>query len=317
MAGSMAAVSAWAQAPVKQHRIALVMPAGSRESPTFPTFLPELARLGDVEGQSLLVEYFSPAGHVERYDDLARQVVDRNPDVIVTFGTMAPALVSETHTIPIVAVLGDALALGLVTSLARPGGNLTGPSTYAGIEVEGKRMELLKEAVPSAKRVAMMGTQVLAGDVYAAAWSKRREYAAKLGISLVEALLRNATPQEIERGFGELMRDSDAMLMGPEGVFTPQARLIIQLAQEHRLPAMYPAGFYTELGGLMAYTPDFAEVGRQLADYVHRILHGEWPGDIPINQATRFKLKINLKAARAISLTVPQSILARADEVIE
>src|SRR6266542_1190287 len=139
-------------------------------------------------------------------------------------------------------------------------------------------MELLKEAVPSAKRVAMLGTQTLTGDAYAPAWSKRREYAAKLGISLVEALLRDATPQEIERGFAEFMRDSDAMILVSEGVFSPQARLIIQLAQENRLPAMYPLGFYTELGGLMAYTPDLTEVGRQLADYVHRILHGEWPG---------------------------------------
>jgi putative ABC transport system substrate-binding protein len=230
---------------------------------------------------------------------------------------MAPMLISETHTIPIVAILGDPVAAGLVTSLALPGGNLTGPSTYAGIEVEGKRMALLKEAVPSAKRVAMLGTQILAGDVYAPAWSNRREYAAKLGISLVEALLRDATPQEIKRGFAELMHDSDAMLLVAEGVFNPQARLIIQLAQENRLPAMYPFGFYTELGGLMAYTPDFAEVERQLADYAHRILHGAWPGDIPINQATRFKFEINLQAAKALGLTVPPSLLARADEIIE
>jgi putative ABC transport system substrate-binding protein len=317
MAGSMAAVSARAQAPPKQYRIALVMPAGSRESPAFVPFLPELGRLGDVEGQNLLVEYFSAEGHVERYADLARQVVGRNPDVIVTFGIMAPILMSETQTIPIVAVLGDPLALGLVKSLARPGGNLTGPSTY-GIEVEGKRMELLKEAVPSAKRVAMLGTQILAGDAYAPAWSKRREDAAKLGISLIETLLRDATPQEIERGFADLAQQhADAVLLSTEGAFSPQAALIIRLAQENRLPAMYPVGFFTELGGLMAYTPDLAEVGRLFADYVHRILHGEWPGDIPINRATRFKLKLNLKAARAINLTVPQSLLARADEVIE
>jgi putative ABC transport system substrate-binding protein len=221
---------------------------------------------------------------------------------------------SATSTIPIAAGLAD-VAVTQVTNLARPGGNLTGVSPYVESEFEGKRLALLKEAVPSVSRVAAISMQTEGYDVWR---SKLREYAGKLGISLIDVVLRDATPLEIERGFAELAQHRpDAMLLSPEVAFIGQARLILRLADENRLPAMYPYAVYTEFGGLMTYTMDPGELGRQLAEDVHRLLHGAKPGDIPIYQATRFRLTINLKTATALGLTVPQALLARADEVIE
>jgi ABC-type uncharacterized transport system substrate-binding protein len=320
-AGAAAAGRAWAQAPAKQYRIAIASPAfsaaGWRKLPLFQPFFPELRRLGDVEGQNLTVEYFTAAGQIERFAELARQIVGRKPDVIVSApGDMTSTLMSATRTIPIVAAMADPVFLRLVTNLAHPGGNLTGVSTWAGVEVEGKRLELLKEAVPSASRLAVLS---LRAEPLSQLWRpKWREYAAKLRLSLIEVLLNDATPQEIARGFAELARrPPDAMMLGPDTALIGQARLIIRLAQENRLPAMYPYAAYSEVGGLMTYTFDPAELGRQLADDVHRILHGAKPGDIPFYQPTRFKLTINLKAAQAIGLAFPPDILERADAVIQ
>jgi putative ABC transport system substrate-binding protein len=318
LGGAAAAWPARAQVPAKQYRIAIVnssLPAaGWRES--YQRLLGELRGLGYVEGQNLIVEYDTAEGHIERYDDLARNVASHSPDVIVTDGDLVPALKSATRTIPIVAQMGDPLILGWVTNLARPGGNLTGVSIYAGFELVGKRLEILKEAIPSASRVAVVNTQAQGLD---APWRPMlRGFAAKLGISLLEVALRDATPPEIERGFSELARQRpDGMLLGAEGAFTAQARLIVQLAEENRLPTIYGLPIFNDVGGLMAYTFDRRELTRQVAGDVHRILDGAKPGDIPIYQATRFKLVINLKAARTIGLTIPGALLARADEMIE
>jgi putative ABC transport system substrate-binding protein len=231
-------------------------------------------------------------------------------------GDLVPALTAETRTIPIVAFMANPVFVGSVGNLARPGGNLTGVSINAGIEIEGKRLELLKEAVPRASRVAVLNTR--AEPLYARWRLKLREYARKLGLSLDEVPLRDPSPAEIERGFAELAKSRpDGLLLGPEPAFSLHARLIIRMAQESRLPAIYPYPVYAEEGGLITYTYDPAELGRRVADDVHQVLHGAKPGDIPIYQPTRFKLTIDLKAARAIGLAVPPAILARADEVIE
>ena len=311
----------WAQAPPKQYRIAIADPAFTttewRNLPLYRPLFPELRRLGDIEGVNLKAEYFTAEGHVERYADLARRVVERAPDVIVSLtGDLVPSLISETRTIPIVALMANPDFVGSVGNLARPGGNLTGISIYAGIEIEGKRLQLLKEAVPSASRVVVLNTG--AEPVYEKWQPKLQEYAEKLQISLTEVLLRDPSPPEIERGFAELARNRpDALLLGPEPAFATHARLITQWADETRLPAMYPYPVYAEHGGLMTYTFDPAELGRQVADDVHQVLHGARPGDIPIYQATRFKFTVNLNAAKAIGFTFLQTILARADEVIE
>jgi putative ABC transport system substrate-binding protein len=288
-----------------------------RSAVGYRPLFPELRRLGDVEGVNLEIEYFPAEGHVERYADLARRVVERAPDVIVSLtGDLVPYLMSETRTIPIVAFMANPVFVGVATNLARPGGNLTGVSIYAGIEIEGKRLQLLKEAVPSASRIAVLNTR--AEPVYGAWQPKLHDYAKELQVSLTEVLLRDPSPPEIERGFAELARTRpDALLLGPEPAFGMHAGLITQWVEQSRLPAIYPYTAYAEHGGLMTYTYDPAELARQLADDVHRVLHGAKPGDIPIYQATRFKFMVNLNAAKAIGLSFPPVVLARADEVIE
>jgi putative tryptophan/tyrosine transport system substrate-binding protein len=312
--------AAWARAAAQRYRIAVLFPAGSeedwRKNPAARQFFAELGRLGEVEGENLTVEYFTGEGQVERYADLARQAAEQKPDVIVTVGTMTRALLPASGTIPIVTTFGvqPTLFPG-VKSLAHPGGNLTGVSLYGGSEQHGKDLQFLKEAVPSAKRVAYL---FVAKHIPAWFLSQEGDDAAKLGMALIPVGLRDGTPQEIERGFAELTRQhADAIFLDADGAFLQSARLIVRLAQENRLPTMYLVPAYIELGGLMAYTIDLEEFGRRVADDVHQILHGTKPGDIPIYLPTRFKLTINLKAAKAIGLTVPPSTLAQADEVIE
>jgi putative tryptophan/tyrosine transport system substrate-binding protein len=318
---AIAALPAWAQAPPKQYRIVIADPAFTpttwRNLPLYRPLFPELRRLGDVEELNLKVEYFTAEGHPERYADLARQVVERAPDVIVTLtGDLVPALMSKTHTIPIVAFMANPVFVGVTANLARPGGNLTGVNIYAGIEIEGKRLQLLKEAVPTASRVAVLNTR---NEPVWAKWQpKLHEYAGKLQMSLTEVLLNDPSPLEIKRGFDELTHSRpDALLLGPEPAFATNAGLITHWVEQSRLPAIYPYPAYAEQGGLMTYTFDPAELARQLAEDVHRVLHGVKPGDIPIYQAAHFKFTVNLNAAKAIGFTFPSLILARADEVIE
>lgn len=296
-----------------------MQPAGRagdwRKWPIWQVFFSQLGRLGDIEGQNLVIEDFNAEGQVDRYANLARQVAARNPDVIIAIGDeFVPAVLSATSTIPVVASMGAALELGFTTNLSHPGGNLTGVNVY-GVETNGKLLQILKEAVPSAARVGVLSTEATGFDLYR---SELREYATKLQLSLIAPVLRDGTPQEIERGFAELARHgADALLLAPEGAFLGQTPLIVRLAAAHRLPAMYPFSALSEAGGLMSYTWDTAELGRQLGQEVHRILHGAKPGDIPIYQSARFRLTLNLNAAKAIDFTFPPEILARADEVIE
>ena len=327
--GSAVSWPAWARAAANSYRIAFLFPAGSeadwRKNPGTRELFAELGRLGEVEGKNLTVEYFGGNGEVERYADLARQAVEWKPDVIVAVGSMTPALLLSSGTIPIVTTFGldptlpstiDRPTFGpRIKSLADPGGNVTGVSLYGGSEQHSKNLQLLKETVPSAKRVAYL---FVAKHLPAWLVSKNGDAAAKLGMSLIPVGLRDGTSQEIERGFAELTRQhADAIFLDADGAFLQQARLIVRLAQENRLPTMYLSPRYIELGGLMAYAFDREEVGRQFADDVHRILRGTKPGDIPVYLPTHFKLTINLKAAKAIGLTIPPSLLARADEVIE
>jgi len=279
-------------------------------------FFRELRRLGYVEGESLLIERYSAEGHHERYADLAREIVARNPDLIVT-GTnpVVLAFKATTSTTPIVAFMLDPLKAGLVTSLARPGGNLTGITLDAGIEIWGKRLEMLKEAIPSTARAAFLamrdGWDESFGHVL-------RDAGSRLGISLTWMLPQAGTPSEIERVFVAMGEQRpDAVLVSGEGDLYANRQLIAELAHKHRLPVMCPYRDYVDAGGLMAYTVDLAELLRRLANDVHQILIGAKPGDIPIYQPTKFELLINLKTANALGLTLPPSLLSRADEMIE
>jgi putative ABC transport system substrate-binding protein len=279
-------------------------------------FFAELRRLGYVEGENLIIERYSADGHHERYADMAREIVAAGPDLIVT-GTnpVVIAFKAATGTLPIVAFMLDPVKAGLVTNLAKPGGNLTGITLDAGIEIWGKRLEMLKEAVPSTARVAFLGMR----EGWEGSFGQfLRDVGGRLGISLISILPQHGTAPEIERVFAEMgQQRPDALLISGEGDLYAHRQLIAELARTNRLPAMSPYRDYVDAGGLMAYTVDLAELLRRMADDVHKILHGAKPGDIPIYQATRFELLINLKTAKTLSLTLPPALLARADEVIE
>ena len=240
----------------------------------------------------------------------------RNPDVIVT-GTnpVVIAFRAATSAIPVVAFMVDPLKAGLVTSLARPGGNLTGITLDAGIEIWGKRLQMLKEAIPSTAKAAFLGMR----DGWEGSFGQAlRDIGSQLGISLISMLPQTGTPSEIERVFAAMAQQRpDAVLVSGEGDLYAHRQLIVELAEKNRLPAMCPYRDYVDAGGLMAYTVDLAELLRRLADDVHQILNGAKPGDIPIYQPTKFELLINLKTARALGLTLSPALLSHADEIIE
>jgi putative tryptophan/tyrosine transport system substrate-binding protein len=322
------AATAWplaarGQQPARQQRIAVFHPAipttlltETGGGSAWPAFFGELRRLGYVEGENLIIERYSAEGHHERYADFAREIVTRNPDVIVT-GTnpVVIAFKAATSTIPVVAFMLDPLKAGLVTSLARPGGNLTGITLDAGIEIWGKRLQMLKEAIPSTTTAAFLGMrdgwEGSSGEVLRAA-------GAELGISLVFMLPQKGNSSEIERVFAVMEQQRpDAVLVSGEGDLYAHRQLIAELAEKNRLPVMCPYRDYVEAGGLMAYAVDLVELLRRMADDVHQILKGSKPGDIPIYQPTRFELLINLKTARALGLTLPPALLALAAETIQ
>jgi putative tryptophan/tyrosine transport system substrate-binding protein len=322
------AAAAWpltarTEQPAAQHRIAIFHPAipttlltETGGGSAWRAFFAELRRLGYIEGENLIIERYSAEGHHERYADLAREIVTSNPDLIVT-GTNPVVIVfkAATSTIPVVAFMLDPLKAGLVTSLARPGGNLTGITLDAGIEIWGKRLEMLKEAIPSTAKAAFLGMR---DGWEGSSGQDLRDAGSQLGISLVFMLPQKGTPSEIERVFAAMEQQRpDAVLVSGEGDLYAHRQLIVELAEKNRLPAMCPYRDYVEAGGLMAYTVDLAELLRRMAVNVHQILKGAKPGDIPIYQPTKFELLINLKTARALDLTLPPTLLARAAEIIE
>jgi putative ABC transport system substrate-binding protein len=279
-------------------------------------FFGELRRLGYVEGQNLIVERYSAEGHHERYADLVREIVSRNPDLIVT-GTNPVVLAfrAATSAIPVVAFMLDPLKAGLVASLARPGGNLTGITLDAGIDIWGKRLELLREAVPSTAKAAFLGMR---GGWEGSFGQALRDVGSQLGISLISMVPNTGTTSEIERVFATLAQQRpDAVLVSGEGDLYAHRALIVELAEKNRLPTMCPYRDYVEAGGLMAYTVDLAELLRRMADDVHQILKRAKPGDIPIYQPTKFELLINLKTAKTLGLILPAALLSRADEMLD
>jgi putative ABC transport system substrate-binding protein len=320
LAGAAGAVRA--QQPAKQHRIAIVRPSGSIAliSDTgirfYKAFFEELRQLGDIEGQNLTVERYSGEGRPEDFADLAREVANRNPEVIVVSNdVIAQAAHAAGGTIPIVLVTGgNAIGTGLVTSLARPGGNVTGVTVFAGSGLDGKRLQLLQEAVPAASRVAYLDVRSYwEGDA-----PPLLEAGRQLQISAIGMLLQEATPAEVQRVFAEMAQHRpDAIMVNARADLTAHHQLIVQLANKSRLPAIYPWRDYAEAGGLMSYGGDLGEVGRRAADDVHQILNGAKPGDIPFYQPTKYEFVINLKAAKTLGLTLPPTLLAGADEVIE
>jgi putative ABC transport system substrate-binding protein len=315
-------LAARGQQPQKQHRIAFVhsgIPADQLTETAGPfwvrRFYEVLRGLGDVEGDNLVVERFSAEGRSDRFAALATAVVSRNSEVIVVnLNDLVKAFAAATTTIPIVAISGDPIAGGLVTNIARPGGNLTGVSINAGIEIHGKRLQILKEMIPSAAKVAYLLSGAWNGG---GTGSSFRDLGQPLGITLIENFLPEVDEAQIRSAFAEMTQQQfDAAIVDEGGSFLAHRALIVEMAQKHRLPIIYPYRDYVDLGGLMAYAPDLGELAQRLANDVHQILNGAKPGDIPFYQPTKFQLVINLRAAKALDLTA-QSIIARADEVIE
>jgi putative tryptophan/tyrosine transport system substrate-binding protein len=321
--GSVAALplASRAQQAQKQHRIAFVhsgIPADRLTETAGPfwvrRFYETLRGLGDVEGSNLVVERYSAEGRAERYDALAAEVVSRKPDVIVAnLNDLVKVFMTATAAIPIVAVTGDPIATGLLTNLARPGGNLTGVSINAGVSINTKRLQLLKQAIPSATKVVY-----LLSGAWGSSELSSREAARQLGFALVENLLSEVNDAQLRRTFAEMAQQKvDAVVIDEGGSFLAQRALIAELAEKYRLPVIYPYRDYVDLGGLMAYAPELGELAQRLANDVHQILNGTKPGDIPFYQPNTFQLIVNLKAARMLDLSLPQSLITSADEVIE
>jgi putative tryptophan/tyrosine transport system substrate-binding protein len=311
--------------PTAQHsttkkRIAQVFPSGKVEelkadSNGIP-FFDEMKRLGYVEGENLIVERYSGEGRSERYESLAQEVVDTKPDLIWTLGIpLTLKFRAATSTIPIVTMTGDPIRFGLISSIARPGGNITGVSSDAGVELWGKRLEVLAEAVPKLVNVAYISTTGLNGTGGVAT----QEAAQKLGISLVNAPLGSpVTEAAYRRVFDSIQRDQvDGIIFAAQFEHYPYRFLLAQLVQQIRLPAIHDSSIYVEAGGLMSYAVDLKDAVRTMARQVVEILNGGNPAEMPYVQAVRFELVINLKTAKALGLELPASLLARADRVIE
>jgi len=314
-------LGARAQQPAPTKRIAVVAPAGKvadmKDGPIVKVFDEELNRLGYVEGKNLIIDRYSAEGHPERYGDLAREVVSTNPDVIYAAGApLTREFKKATSTIPIVASTGDPVRLGIISSLAHPGGNITGISFDAGVEVWGKRLELLAEAVPKLVNVVFVSTK---GGWDGAGGKATQEAAQKLGISLVLApLVSPFSEAEYKRVFNSIQRDQfHGIMISSEFEHYPYRFLIVQLVQELRLPAIYVLREQVEAGGLMSYSVDTKDIVRRNAMQIVEILHGANPGDMPYFQPTKFELVINLKTAKELGLEIPAGLVAGAAAVIE
>jgi putative ABC transport system substrate-binding protein len=276
-------------------------------------FVQRLRELGWVEGRTLAIEYRWAEGRDERFAEIAAELVRLKVAVVVTVGSAVPAVKQATSVIPIVfAISGDPVGMGLVTSLAQPGGNVTGLSSQA-TDLAGKRVELLREVVPNLRRLAIMAN---VGYPAAVLDMREAEAAARLlGLEAVTSEIRRA--EDIASGLEALRDRADALYVcGDPLVIANRIRINI-LALGARLPAMYSSREYVEGGGLLSYGPNTADLFRRAAEYVDKILRGAKAGDIPVEQPTKFELTIHLTTAKVLGLTMPPSLLACADEVIE
>jgi putative ABC transport system substrate-binding protein len=279
----------------------------------FEAFRHRLRELGYVEGQNLVIERRYAKGKLEVLPAFAAELVQRKVDVIVTSGASAVrAAKKATATIPIVmAGAPDPVAFELVASLARPGGNVTGMSDSAGRDIEGKRLELLKESFPRIARVAVVLDSASRVDI-----TPVQEAARALGLTLLFSP-ETATPDEFHDAFALMKREGAQALYAPETPINVRHRvLIVELAAKNRLPAMYGSREFVEAGGLMSYGPIFSDIFRRAAVYVDRILKGAKPADLPVEQPSRFELVINLKSAKVLGVKIPPEVLMEANKVI-
>jgi putative tryptophan/tyrosine transport system substrate-binding protein len=292
------------------HRIGTL---GGEDGAVWDAFRLELRRLGYIQGGNITIEPRWSGGVTERYPALARELVGLNVDVIVASGTQAvQAAMQATRTIPIVMALSAyPERSGLIQSLARPGGNVTGLSTL-GPELAGKRLELLKEMAPRTSRVAFLFNPANAAE---SIWLQEVLAAAPaVGVNILPIALRS--PKEHSAVFAAAASQSaDALLVVGNPVTFSARQLIVETAAARRLPAIYEERLFVEAGGLMSYAPNFSDLFRQAAAYVDKVLKGSNPAELPVEQPTRFELVINVKTARALGLNVPASLIARAEVI--
>jgi len=274
-----------------------------------------LREFGYVEGRNILIDYRWAEGKYERFPALIAELIALKVDVIVTAGTPASLAVKKaTTSIPLVmAAVGDPIGVGLVASLARPGGNATGLSAIAP-ELEGKRLELLREVVSKLSHIAVLWNPD--NPLHAGSLKETRAAAQVLGIKV--QLLGVRVSEDFPAAFAAILRERPgALLVLADRIFLHNRARIVDFEAKHRLPGVYAYRELVEAGGLMSFGPSYAGMHRRAAYYVDKILKGAKPADLPVEQPTRFELLINLKTAKALGLTIPQSLLLRADEVIQ
>jgi putative ABC transport system substrate-binding protein len=312
LAGSLLAApfAAEAQPAGNVWRIGLVSVAYLRDE---DVFFQRLRELGYVEGQNLVVERRYSEGRAERFPEFAGELVRLKADIIIVTTTPAAlAVKSATSIVPVVFPTAiDPVGTGVVPSLARPAGNITGSTTQAP-EIVAKRLQLLKEAIPHLSRVAVLWNA--ANPANAGQWREVQGAARALGLTLQSREVRG--PRDFERAFAAMARERpDALLFIVDGLTIQHGEEIVDFVTKHRIPSMLDRAY--KAGGLMSYGADEAELWRRAALLVDRILKGAKPADLPIEQPTKFELVINLKTAKALGLSIPQSLLRRADEVIQ
>jgi len=306
-----------AQQPGRVPRIGfLSVTSPSDRPPLLDAFRQGLRELRWVEGQNIVIDYRYAEGRVDRLPDLAAELVRLKVDLIVSGGTQGvTAAKNATETIPIVMIaVRDSVGTGLIASLARPGGNVTGVSGYAGLETVAKQLELLKETVPKIRRVAILSNP--ANAYHQLAIREVTVAARSLGVQL--QLLEARGPNEFDGAFAAMAKERvGALLVVSDSIFNSHRTRLADLAARSRLPAAYGVRESVEAGGLMSYGPSFLDLYRRSAAYVDKILKGAKPADLPVEQPTKFELVINLKTAKSLGLTIPPSLLQRADQVIE
>jgi putative ABC transport system substrate-binding protein len=312
-----APLAADAQQAAKVPRIGfLSLTSPSDRPPLLDAFRHRLRELGWVEGQNIVIDYRYAEGRVDRLPDLAAELVRLKVYLIVSFGTQGvTAAKNATETIPIVMIaVRDPVGTGLIASLARPGGNVTGVSGYAGLETVAKQLELLKETVPKVRRVAILSNP--ANAYHQLAIREVNVAARSLGVQL--QLLEARGPNEFDGAFAAMAKERvGALLVLSDVIFSSHRTRLAALAVRSRLPAAYGNRESVEGGGLMSYGPSFLDLHRQAGTYVDKILKGAKPAELPVEQPTKFELVINLKTAKALGLTIPPSLLRQADELIQ
>ena len=310
-------IAAKAQQPVKVYRLGyLSQPTRESVAQAVDAFLKKLRELGWIEGQNLVIEYRWAEGDAERLPGLAAELVRDKVDLIVApAGTAALAAKKATSTIPIVMIFPiDPVELGLVTSLRRPGGNVTGTTFAASPEIFGKQLQLLKEAVPRASRVALLENP--ADPTWSVQHTSVEAAARAMGVRLQSTTARG--PEELDAAFAAMARErADALLVSGSSVYIVHRKRLAELALKHRLPSMFSYREMVEAGALMGYAVNMSDFIGRSAIYVDKILRGASPADLPVEQPTKFELVINLKTAKALGLTIPPSLLQRADDVIQ